>query len=211
MWCGFLVAAILLFAFVFFVWAERVADPERALPASLARRIHGIAGVLESHLDGVPVTDEVLDDCGAALDAYGAFLANMAGKEVLEDSPLPHRASFYFYALQVSALGHPRHDAWPIHPLLRSQVLPHYRRQLKREENVWLRFAAIMPAVLEGDIDFAVECFERLSERPELAKVALDWVRLSTKTTAERNRPANSEALLAALDVPASAPASRAE
>jgi hypothetical protein len=125
---------------------------------------------------GEEVAQEEIQKSGELFEAYYQFLCR---RHSTEDNKLfsdPDRMRFYVNAVKLTALNHPNHGGWPFKAGIRSTLLEPFKKQVAINDDPWLLFCAIMPALASRDLSFAAETFSRLRDLDEdLADIAMAW------------------------------------
>lgn len=138
---------------------------------------------------GRALDERVLQATGDALDQLYEAMCRAHGTESnLEFSP-EDRADFYAEAVKGAALGHPSHGGWPHLSDLREKVLHPLRRSALEANDPWRFFAAIQPALAEGQVALAKHFYARIEADAYLRELALRWATLSMmegRTSRER-------------------------
>jgi hypothetical protein len=176
---SFVVLALLvLVAAVWFGLRQRTARSrdraDKPFSPDLERGLRTIEATAQAFLEGRTASADDLRVSGLAVQAlYRHFSVTDGTDDNARFSP-QHRASFYLYAIKVSALDHPDHNAWPLMASIRRGVLKSLMARPGAEQDAWVKLARITPLLLRRDVELAAKMYSELPAR--LASVARAWV-----------------------------------
>lgn len=172
--------------------AERLAKAKAHASAEIDR-------VLVRVIAGSSVSAADLDRAQAAFAALYDALSEVNGTKDNRRFSDEDRADFYVLAIEMTAIGHPEHSAWPFRSDLRRMVAPTLRRRFGRGAGPWTHLACILPSLLAKDLGVARHCLAQLERDPYLRKLALDWVNDCVMQYPKQNDVPTFEAFLAPL------------
>ncbi|HET7542039.1 MAG TPA: DUF1266 domain-containing protein [Polyangiaceae bacterium] len=178
-------------------------------PADVREGLALIDLAAEGVLVGREPTDGALEESGAAFSRFHRYLNQRNHTENNNRFALADRAAFYLYAIKLSALQHPDHNAWPLMASLRAGFIQPLRREIRASQDGWTQLAFITPALLARDVALAEHLYRKLP--PKLARIALEWVQDTIASYKDFNHVPSSHRFLQALGVPLPSIPPRAE
>ena len=140
---------------------------------------NGAPGEIEKELDAV--AEKVLSGQGLTQkerdNAHRRFMDLSAELDKrAELDRLGRTAAHYVNALKIAVIDPERHGGWPFKHADRRESFSAIKKRLETEDGAALTAAAIIPAIDNGQVDYAVRTYQKLTKRHE------QWAKYILKT-----------------------------
>ena len=172
-------------------------------PAPVREGLALIDLAAEGLFTGREISDGALAECGAAFSEFHRYLNQRNQTENNNRYALVDRAAFYLYAIKLTALQHPDHNAWPLMASLRSGFIKPLRREIRASQDAWTALAFITPALLARDVPLAERLYRKLSPRVDASVRRSRRARPSTPAPCVRSDRALASAARRVTQLPA--------
>jgi len=143
--------------------------------------------VAEKVFSGQGLTQKERDH---AHSRFQTFAAELSRNSEL-DGP-GRSAAHYVNAMKMAVIDPERHGGWPYRHASRREAFSAIRKRMESEDDAALTAAAIIPAIDNGQVDYAVQTYQKLTKRHE------KWAQYVLKTLLKfYYRPAAAKEFLA--------------
>ena len=116
---------------------------------------------------GVAPNQQVKDDCHQQFLAYFHELCRKNNTSTIDGFPPEDAASHYVNALKMSVIDPDRHAGWPYRHDGRKAAFPILKKRLAESNEPVLMAAVIIPALDNGEVQYARDVYRALSARNE--------------------------------------------
>jgi len=90
--------------------------------------------------------------------------------------PEPDRTTFYINANKMAIISPLKHGGWPFISTLRLYVLDELKTMIEKDNDPFVVYCSIFPALYRGENEYAAKSFDELMEtEPALAKNTIMW------------------------------------
>lgn len=126
---------------------------------------------------GQEVPAEDIETCRKEFLKYHNELSKKNGVPYNTGFSENDRTDCYIQAVKMAIIDYPQHGGWPFRSDLRLTVLGGLKKRIKADNDPFVVFCAIFPALDGNDVDFAAESMNKLiKDDPFLAKLTERWL-----------------------------------
>lgn len=157
-------------------------EPEANEPARLTNSTAGVDSSIYGEAirklrAGQEISEAEKEKCHKAFLKYYADLETKHGTGDNTKFPEDDRTDYFITAVKMALIYPQQHGGWPTRSDLRYKVLSGLQKKLEKNDDLFLVFCTIFPALDTQHQDYAGQSMSRMmKEDPFLAKIAEKWI-----------------------------------